>query len=357
MTLLWLACLAAQSVAASAQTYIEFNVPGAGTAFPLSINSDEAITGYYLDASGFNHGFVGTAGGTITSFNVSGASGTTAHSINSAGVIAGLWSDENAVHHGFVRSAKGTITSFDDPNAGRNIQQGTLPESINTAGVIAGYYISQRKHGFVRSARGTITNFDAPGAAGTLAFSINTGGAIAGYYADHGLPQPVYHGFVRSARGKITTFDAPGAGKSHNNVYVQGTFPLRINDDGVITGYYVDSKDGFHGFVRSATGTITTLDAPGAGKGRSPLNGYQLGTKALSVNNDGVIAGYYIDPNEVYHGFMVSAGGAITTFNAPGAGTTEATGTFPISINNNGVIVGYYNQVSGYVYHGFQLTP
>jgi len=357
MALLGLTCLAALSVAASAQTYIEFNVPGAGTAFPLSINTGEAITGYYLDASGFNHGFVGTAGGTITSFDVSDAFGTTAHSINSAGVIAGLWSDENAVHHGFVRSADGTITSFDDPNAGRNIQQGTLPESINTAGVIAGHYTGKGEHGFVRSASGTITNFDAPGASGTLAFSINTGGAIAGYYADKPSPQSVYHGFVRSASGAITTFDAPGAGKSHNNVYPQGTFALSINDKGVITGYYVDSSDGFHGFVRSASGTIRTLDAPGAGMGRSPLNGYQLGTKALSVNNDGVITGYYIDPNEVYHGFGVSARGAIRTFNAPGAGTTEATGTFPISINNNGVIVGYYNEVSGYVYHGFQLTP
>jgi hypothetical protein len=72
MALLGLACLAALSAAASAQTYIEFNAPGA--TFPLSINTDEAITGYYFDESGFNHGFVGTAGGTITSFDVDGLS-------------------------------------------------------------------------------------------------------------------------------------------------------------------------------------------------------------------------------------------------------------------------------------------
>jgi hypothetical protein len=354
--LLGLAFLGAVSVAAPAQTYIEFNAPNGGTAFPLSINTGGVITGYYLDASGFDYGFVGAAGGTLTGFDVSGSFGTAARSINNAGVIAGDWSDVNAGLHGFVRAADGTITSFDAPNASKlGYGKGTFPKSINTAGLIAGYCSCAGDHGFIRSVSGTFTEFAVPGASGTLAISINTGGAIAGYYFVNGSVQPVYHGYVRSASGTITTFDAPGAGTSEDNVYVQGTFPLSINDNGTITGYYVDASDGFHGFVRSASGTITTLDAPGAGTGQSPLNGYQLGTKALSVNNGGVITGYYIDPNEAYHGFMVSASGAITTFNAPGAGTTDDTGTFPTSINNNGVIVGYYFGESSDL--GFQLTP
>jgi hypothetical protein len=53
---------------------------------------------------------------------------------------------------------------------------------------------------------------------------------------------------------------------------------------------------------------------------------------------------------------MVSASGTITTFNAPGAGTTAATGTFSVSINDNGVIVGYYGDPND-TYHGFQQTP
>jgi hypothetical protein len=361
MTLLGLAYLAAVSVSASAQTFIEFNAPGVGATttnpgiFPLSTNSDEVIAGHFAD-----NGFVGTAGGTITSFDVSGAVTTVADSINSAGMIAGNWSDANGGHHGFVRAASGAITSFDAPDASTSgYGKGTFPESINTSGVIAGYCNCVGEHGFVRAANGTITNFEAPGASGTLALSINTGGAIAGYYGDNGSPHPVYHGFVRSADGTVTSFDASGAGTSENNVYVQGTFALSINDDGVITGYYVDASDGYHGFVRSADGTITTLDAPGAGMGTSSLTGYPLGTKALSINDDGMIAGYYIDPNEVYHGFMVSTSGTITTFNAPGASTTEATGTFPTSINDNGVIVGYYCGTDGSTNgcHGFQLTP
>jgi hypothetical protein len=361
--LLWLACLAAVSVAASAQTYIEFNAPGASTTvptygtFPQSINTDGVIAGYFFDSG--EDGFVGTAGGTITSFDVSGAAATVPKSINSAGVITGNWEDANGAHHGFVRSADGTITKFDAPDAATNAGQGTFPVSINTAGVIVGHCVCKdemgtlSEPGFVRSASGTITKFAAPGASGTLALSINTDGAIAGYYFD---ASRVYHGFVRSASGTTTSFDAPGAGTTEDTGYVQGTFALSINDDGVIVGYYVDASDGYHGFVRSADGTITTINAPGAGTGTSPATGYPLGTRAQSVNDDGVTAGYYIDAKEVYHGFMVSASGSITTFNAPGAGTTAATGTYAVSINDNGVIVGFYSNPND-DYSGFQLTP
>ncbi len=113
---------------------------------------------------------------------------------------------------------------------------------------------------------------------------------------------------------------------------------------------------GYDGFALSADGTITTIDAPAAGTGRSPDTQDQLGTKALSINDDGVFTGYYIDRSGIYHGFIVSASGAITTFNAPGAGTQLAEGTYPLSINDNGVIVGYYSDQND-VYHGFQLAP
>jgi hypothetical protein len=63
-------------------------------------------------------------------------------------------------------------------------------------------------------------------------------------------------------------------------------------------GWYFDASGVIHGFVRSANGTITTLDAPGAGTGTSPATGFPLGTQALSINNLGVITGYYIDENE-----------------------------------------------------------
>ncbi len=148
--LLGLVCLAA--VAASAQTFTEFNAPGASTTtpgagtFPLSNNTDGQIVGYVN-----NNGFVGTAGGTFTSFDVSGAACCTVpESINSAGVIAGSWEDANGAHHGFVRAADGTITTLNAPGAGAGRspntqdQLGTKALSINDDGMIVGYYSDQK---------------------------------------------------------------------------------------------------------------------------------------------------------------------------------------------------------------------
>jgi hypothetical protein len=44
----------------------------------------------------------------------------------------------------------------------------------------------------------------------------------------------------------IDTFDVPGAGTSPG----QGTIPYAINPAGTIMGYYVDPNDAYHGFLR-----------------------------------------------------------------------------------------------------------
>jgi len=47
----------------TAGKFTTFDVPGAGTGawqgtMPISISSEGAITGWYIDASGVNHGFI-----------------------------------------------------------------------------------------------------------------------------------------------------------------------------------------------------------------------------------------------------------------------------------------------------------
>src|SRR5438876_10012447 len=54
----------------------------------------------------------------------------------------------------------------------------------------------------------------------------------------------------------FATFDAPG---------VQNAVPVSINQNGAITGSYVDARGASHGFLRAPDGTITTFDVPGAG--------------------------------------------------------------------------------------------
>ena len=87
-----------------------------------------------------------------------------------------------------------------------------------------------------------------------------------------------------------------------------------MNTFGTIAGYYVDANNVYHGFVRDQRGRfITSFDAPGAGAGS-----FQ-GTLAVGIDERGVIAGSYIDANNVNHGFVRDADGTVATFDPPGA--------------------------------------
>src|SRR5436309_1119905 len=192
----------------------------------------------------------------------------------------------------------------------------------------------------------TFTTFDVPGAStgsgqGTLATSINPAGVITGYYLD---ASGAFHGFLRAPDGSVTTFDAPGAGAGTD--LRQGTFPKSINPSGAITGYYIDAGNVIHGFLRAPDGALTTFDAPGAGA--------FLGTFAVSINPAGAVAGYYIEYDSVQrssktHGLLRDRGRALTVFDAPGS---QGLFTFPLSINPAGAITGYYADANS-VFHGF----
>ena len=61
----------------------------------------------------------------------------------------------------------------------------------------------------------------------------------------------------------FTIIDVTGAGTGS----MQGTIALAIDAAGDVTGTYLDSNRVAHGYVRTANGTISTFDAPGAGTG------------------------------------------------------------------------------------------
>jgi uncharacterized membrane protein len=63
-----------------------------------------------------------------------------------------------------------------------------------------------------------------------------------------------------------------------------GTGASSINDEGAITGNYLDNSNQQHGFVRSPEGMITSFDA---------VNVCYPGTvKPASINKEGVITGW-----------------------------------------------------------------
>jgi hypothetical protein len=248
-----------------------------------------------------------------------------------------------------ARADKPVIVIFDAPGvpippvAGPNV--GTATYSINPEGAVAGYYSDANAvvHGFIRSPGGRFTIIDVPGAGtltlqGTYTYNINAAGAVAGDYIDS---NGVSHTFVRLADGTTNTFDVPGAGTSSG----QGTFPCTIDcltADGSVAGDYADANGVFHAFVRSPNGAITTFDAPGAGTAAGQ------GTFPAGLNSSGTIEGSFVDINGTSHGFVRAANGVIAPFDVAGA----VGGTFPANINSRGSVVGYYVD-AGSAYHAF----
>jgi probable HAF family extracellular repeat protein len=262
---------------------------------------------------------------------------TAANGINAMGQIVGYYANAGGTH-GFLLS-DGTYTSLDDPLA----SSGTLALGINAGGQIVGQYAtSSAYHGFIYSGGG-YTTLDHPSAFNlTTAYGINGAGQIVGYYNDSSLNS---HGFLFTPNpftpgGTYTPLDHPLAG-------ARGTVATGINGSGQIVGYYYDSANTIHGFVRTPDskfgGIYTSLD--------DPLGTF--GTGAQGINDAGQIVGYYLTGNSISprrHGFLYSGGNYITIDDPLGIGVTRAMG-----LNTSGQIVGLTEQGISQ-YRGFLLT-
>jgi hypothetical protein len=152
---------------------------------------------------------------------------------------------------------------------------------------------------------------------------INALGKIAGYYFDSA---DVAHGFIREPNKTITTFDPPGS---------ISTVVFNIGASGEIVGTYEDSAHHVYGFLRSASGVITAPVEP-VGSSGSGAAGISSKNAVVGSSNLGTL-----------HGFERTVTGKYTTFDP--TGSIE---TFAYGINTAGVIAGYY-VVSGGVNHGF----
>jgi probable HAF family extracellular repeat protein len=271
-----------------------------------AINAAGQIVGFFTDNSARCHGFVRAPNGTFTQIDAPDAGtgpspqGTfpsefSPMGINPGGAITGFYVDANGVQHGFVRAPTGAITEFDPPGSIL-----TNPNAIDETGEIAGFYFDANfvGHAFIRALDGTFTTVDAPGADmtgdgnGTFGVGLTPNGGVEGVYVD---VNGALHGFVRSTLGAISTFDVPSAGTGPG----QGTLPESNNTLGVIAGNYLDGSLANHGFLRAPNGTITPFDVPGTGTGAGQ------GTIPLDNNNPGAVAGQAIDGSNVTHGFLV----------------------------------------------------
>lgn len=209
----------------------------------------------------------------------------------------------------------------------------SLPRLFVVAGLVAATACSDR-HGPTTPlppSRGrvshdlTLADFTViafPGATATFPLDINEHGVIVGRYAKAG----VTHGFVRDADGGMTTVDFPGA---------SFTLASSITDSGAVLGWYsLPVAPGVrHGFLLK-DGTFSSFDPPGS-----------TFTNPIGINNRGDISGRFctLNPCHVpgsgdFHGFLLQDG-QLSYIDVPGAVETN-----PFKITENGTIGGGYTR-------------
>lgn len=88
---------------------------------------------------------------------------------------------------------------------------------------------------------------------------------------------------------QVIPFDVPGAGTAAG----QGTFPYGIIADGTTMGWYVDSSNEYHGFLRGPDGATTTF---GATEDSDAFPGIAF---VVGMNSERFVTGYYLDVSGV----------------------------------------------------------
>ncbi len=213
--------------------------------------------------------------------------------------------------------------------------------AVNNAGSTTGRYspsLHGQFHEYARSGNGKVWYLDPPRSADAQAEFAGINN-LNQVSGDQAESNGIREGFVADWFGQLTLYAVPGA---------LDTFGGLINDSGVIAGGYYNSgaEVPSHAYVRDQVGNITPFDAPGAGTGSAQ------GTFVGGLNSEGQISGGYVDSNQVAHGYIRDTDGTLTTFDAPDAGSRSDQGTLGGGINDAGQIAGYYYD-SSYVAHGF----
>jgi hypothetical protein len=286
---------------------------------------------------------------TFSTFTVPNAVTLSVESVNDAGTISGEYYDSSNNLISFTRSKSGTITPYTEP------QDTTSPTftnggQINRAGAIAGEFYDTTIStyiGFIySSSEGTYTTYQVPNQPSdttTGLSGINDRKEICGFVDPP--PYTTESSFIESG-GAVTTFAPSGASISEC---------VALNDSGTAVGYYQDSAGVDHGFMRTSSGTITTIDVPGAATtpGTAPcVTGSVAGTVPLGINRAGYVSGHYWDTSYNEHGFLMTPAGKFYQINVPGAYQTSGGG-----LNDKEEVVGHYAADSSCSESGYIATP
>lgn len=276
----------------------------------IDINDQGLIAGSYFTGQRYHsNGFIYQAG-IFSSFSVKNARSTTVSDLNNFGTIVGNYNIGFNDSKGF-RYSNGAFTDIAVPGA-----RETVVTSINDFGLVGGYFYDQTGvHGFLNQGE-TYQVINAPGAMLTYLKDINSSGEATGYF----FTPTVDAGFFIYSSGSVTILDVPGA--------IDGEgFGTAINDSGDVIGDYNDAiyRNG-RSFLYSG-GSFTALG--------NPANV----TRAVDINNSGVIVGYRYWPHlsDGPEAFVYEAGSYQYFVDPAGYGMRFE------AINSNGAVVGLYN--------------
>jgi probable HAF family extracellular repeat protein len=203
---------------------------------------------------------------------------------------------------------------------------------INNNGIIAGYHNFQQNQGFTLVLPNAFTTENFPNSMMTQVVGINNTGTTDGFYVDN---SGLTHGFFRTSNGQFTTVDypRPEIATSFNQLLSQ-------NDYYEAAGYYSNS-------INNTTPDIPYVyDEIGGVFHVITIPGAVGGAQATGINNSGTVCGFWIDANNVNHGYLLNRG-IFMTLDVPGSTFTQALG-----LNNNGQVVGSFIDAGGQT-HGF----
>ena len=244
--------------------------------------------------------------------------------------------------HTSTRSCAGgfVFTNIDGLPPATYAGAGTNLNGISNSGTSVGFTIDNNGnfHNFtvnpLKSNSATLLNIN--GSPTAMAFGTNSAGTVVGTDGNG-------NAFTLS-NGKLKTFIPPGS---------MSATAFGINDKGTIVGQDVTGK-ATPGFIKVNPKTYITINAP---SGPNTVN-------AQSINNKGLVVGFYVGTDGQDHGFMASQGAAkkgtltgtaITDPTIPSV-TGEPGATFVFSqilgVNDHGIAVGYYGD-STTSQHGF----
>lgn len=248
--------------------------PGALSTWPIDLNNEGDIVGYYYDGQAKPHGFVRRDGRTRT-VDMPGAARTYVYATSDTHEIAGAYFKATGLSHGFY-SSNGRLQSFDVPGAAW-----TYISSIGSTGRLGGSYqdASGAAHGFIYE-RGRLTTLDVPGAATTYLNAFNDVGdiALSGFDAAGAfMGSWVRHGLYGTST--LVSFPGDTSETSISNLDNRGR---------VIGSFIVNGRAATDGFVMKEDGTFLRLLVYQA----SSINddGDMIGTKATDGHYRGFVA-------------------------------------------------------------------